>query len=168
MRTEAIRRSTVRRVHLAASTGALLIVASFLGATLAVETVGDESDVASVKHWIARALVVFVPVVVVAGITGRRLAGRSRGPIVSRKLRRMQLIAGTGILVLLPSALTLDHLAGAGRFDTAFAVVQTLELLAGASNVTLLALNFRDGMRMRAQRARGRRAAGAQRAAATL
>ena len=55
------------------------------------------------KHWIARALVVFVPVVVVAGITGRRLAGRSRGPIVSRKLRRMQLIAGTGILVLLPS-----------------------------------------------------------------
>lgn len=116
MRTEAIRRSTVRRVHLAASTGALLIVASFLGATLAVETVGDESDVASVKHWIARALVVFVPVVVVAAITGRRLAGRSRGPIVSRKLRR----------------------------------------------------NFRDGMRMRAQRARGRRAAGAQRAAATL
>ena len=168
MRPPTIRRSTVRRVHLAASTGALLIVVSFLGATIAVETVGAEPDVAAVKHWIARALVVFVPVVAVAGITGRWLAGRSRGPVVSRKFRRMQLIAGTGILVLLPSALTLDHLAGEGRFDAAFAVVQTLELLAGASNVTLLALNFRDGMRMRAQRARGRRAAGAQRAGATL
>jgi hypothetical protein len=167
MQPQAVRRSTVRRVHLAASTGALLIVLSFLGATIAVETVGTEPDVAAVKHWIARALVVFVPVVAVAGITGRRLAGRSRGPIVSRKLRRMQLIAGTGILVLLPSALTLDHLAGEGRFDTAFVVVQTLELLAGASNVTLLALNFRDGMRMRAQRARGRRVA-AQRAGAAL
>jgi hypothetical protein len=152
-------RSTVRRVHVAASTAALLLIATFLGATVAVETAGDEPDIAAVKHWIARALVVLVPVLMAAGLTGRRLAGRARAPVVGRKLRRMQLIAATGLLVLLPSALTLDRWAGEGRFDTAFALVQTVELLAGASNLALLALNFRDGMRLRGRRAHGRRAA---------
>ncbi len=49
--------------------------------------------------------------------------------------------------VLASRSLTCRSVAGA-----AFMIVQIVELLAGASNLTLLALNFRDGMAMRAKR----------------
>lgn len=38
--------------------------------------------------------------------------------------------------------------AQAGQFDTAFFAVQALELLAGATNIALLSLNLRDGLRI--------------------
>jgi hypothetical protein len=38
--------------------------------------------------------------------------------------------------------------ASAGSFDATFYAVQLLELAAGATNVTLLALNVRDGLRL--------------------
>ena len=37
---------------------------------------------------------------------------------------------------------------GAGEFDTAFYAVQALELAAGATNIMLLGLNMRDGLKM--------------------
>jgi len=131
-------------------------VATFLVATSAVELAGGEADVASVKHWIARMLVVMVAVMLTAGLSGRRLAGRSRAPVVRRKLARMKLITATGAFVLVPCAITLDRLAAAGRFDATFALVQIVELAAGAGNLALLALNFRDGLALRACRGRGR------------
>ena len=36
----------------------------------------------------------------------------------------------------------------AGSFDTTFYVVQVVELIAGATNLTLMGLNVRDGLRM--------------------
>jgi hypothetical protein len=149
-------RSALRRIHLIASLLALGVVASFLAATVSVELVGGEEDVRTVKHWIVRALFVLVPVMAAAGISGRRLAGASRAPLVRRKLRRMQLVGATGLLVLVPCAITLDRLAADGDLGLAFGLVQTVELLGGSLNLTLLSLNFRDGMALRAKRAPGR------------
>ncbi len=42
----------------------------------------------------------------------------------------------------------LNRWALAGSFDTTFYAVQALELLAGATNLTLMGLNVRDGLRM--------------------
>ena len=39
--------------------------------------------------------------------------------------------------------------AKAAEFDTTFYAVQTLELVAGATNVVLLGLNMRDGFQMK-------------------
>jgi hypothetical protein len=39
--------------------------------------------------------------------------------------------------------------ASAGEFDTGFYVAQALELAAGATNIALLGLNMRDGLRMK-------------------
>ena len=64
-------------------------------------------------------------------------------------MKRMRIIAGNGILVLIPSALFLASKARAGEFDTSFYVVQVLELAAGAMNIALLGLNLRDGLRMK-------------------
>jgi hypothetical protein len=44
--------------------------------------------------------------------------------------------------------------ASAGDFDAVFYAVQTRELVAGAANVALLALNMRDGFKMKGRRRR--------------
>ena len=63
-------------------------------------------------------------------------------------MRRMPIIAANGLLVLIPAALFLSWKAATDEFDSAFYAVQALELVAGAVNFTLLALNMRDGLRM--------------------
>jgi hypothetical protein len=71
---------------------------------------------------------------------------------VDVKARRMKGVAANGLLVLLPSAFVLASWANAGRFDGAFYALQGLELVAGAVNITLLALNMRDGLRLAGRR----------------
>jgi hypothetical protein len=83
-----------------------------------------------------------------AGGTGFVLSKGSRPGMISAKLKRMPLIAANGVLVLIPAALFLASKARAGEFDTAFYVVQALGILAGATNITLLGLNMRDGLRL--------------------
>ena len=58
-------------------------------------------------------------------------------------------IAGNGILLLIPSALFLASKASAGEFDTSFYLVQALELVSGGVNITLLGLNMRDGLKLK-------------------
>jgi len=50
--------------------------------------------------------------------------------------------------VLVPCAIFLNRWAAASTFDTTFYVVQAIELLAGATNLVLMGLNVRDGLRM--------------------
>jgi hypothetical protein len=63
----------------------------------------------------------------------------------------MPIIAANGLLFLVPCAIFLSRRASAGSFDATFYAVQLLELAAGATNVTLLALNVRDGLRLAAR-----------------
>jgi hypothetical protein len=60
----------------------------------------------------------------------------------------MPVIAGNGLLILVPAAIVLDRWAAAGVFDARFYVVQAVELLAGGTNLTLMGLNVRDGLRL--------------------
>lgn len=60
----------------------------------------------------------------------------------------LKIVAANGLLVLLPSAFVLASWANARRFDGAFYALQALELLAGATNIILLVLNMRDGLRL--------------------
>ncbi len=69
--------------------------------------------------------------------------------LVDAKIRRTQLIAANGILVLMPAAFFLAAKAKGGEFDAVFYSVQALELFAGAANIALLGLNMRDGLRMK-------------------
>lgn len=76
------------------------------------------------------------------------LAKSRKGRLVEAKKKRMPLIAANGLLVLVPCAIVLNRWAAAGSFDTTFCAVQVIELIAGATNLTLMSLNARDGMRM--------------------
>ena len=141
-------------VHGAAATVALLTIAVFWTATIATELAGDPAQIARVKQGIAWVLRVLVPAMVATGGSGRALAGPSPRGLPGKKLRRMKAAAALGLLVLVPAALLLARWAGAGQLGPAFQTVQVVELVAGAVNLALLGLNFRDGLRLRAARRR--------------
>jgi hypothetical protein len=89
-----------------------------------------------------------VPALAITGASGFRMAGTSTDPRIVSKKRRMPFIAGNGLLVLIPAALYLASLASRGEFGTNFYIVQAIELVAGAVNITLMSLNVRDGFRL--------------------
>ena len=138
-----------RRVHLVAGLLAPLCIATFFVATVLTELFGTPAAVAQLKSLIVTpGLWILIPAMAAAGGSGMFLARRRPGRLVDAKKKRMPVIAANGLLVLLPCALALDRWAGAGLFDARFYAVQALELIAGATNLALMGLNARDGLRL--------------------
>jgi hypothetical protein len=137
------------RVHASAALVATLIIALFFSSTVVVEAMGDHRAIAWVKtRIVAPGLFVLVPALVLTGGSGFMLSRGWRSPLVARKKRRMPVIAANGLLILVLAAVVLDQWAAAGAFDARFYVVQAVELLAGGTNLTLMGLNMRDGLRL--------------------
>ena len=82
------------------------------------------------------------------GGTGFSASKNRKGQLIAYKKKRMPFIAVNGLLILTPCAIFLSLWATAGVFDTRFYTVQGIELLAGATNMTLMGLNMRDGLKM--------------------
>lgn len=148
-------RSALRTLHAAGSTLGLVIITAFFVSTIIAEIGGDPGTIIRVKTGIFYALFALVPIMAVAGATGRRLAGKSQAPVVQRKMRRMRLVGINAALVLVPCVVALYWLASHGSLGRVFTAVQAAELAAGAANIVLLGLNLRDGLRMRGARAHG-------------
>ena len=138
----------IRFIHPLAGVVALTTIATFWLSTVLSELLGSQETVTAVKTAIPWGFLVLVPVLAAAGGSGFSLASKRRSNIVQRKLKRMPIVAANGILILIPAALYLAHKAAAGEFDSTFYGVQVLELLAGAVNICLLGLSFRDGLRL--------------------
>jgi hypothetical protein len=136
------------RVHLVAATVGLLTILTFWVSTIAAELTGSHDLITSVKQAIPWGLFVLVPALAATGATGAAMAGRSKEPALQVKRRRMVVIAGVGLLILVPSAIYLRDLAVSGDFGAAFVIVQGVELAAGATNLVLMALNACDGLRL--------------------
>jgi hypothetical protein len=141
-------KSTLVKVHAAAASLALLIIVSFFSSSLLSELLGSQQQVATVKNAIFYAVWFLIPFMAITGITGAKLAGKVKGGLIGKKMKRMPIIALNGLLILLPAAVYLRSLAMAEDFSTVFYVVQGVELLAGAINITLLSMNFRDGIKV--------------------
>jgi len=138
-----------KRVHLIAGILASLCIATFFLATLLIGLFGSHAAVAQLKSLIVTpGLWIVIPAMAAAGGSGMFLGKTRRGRLVESKQKRMPFIAANGLLVLVPCAIVLNCLAAAGTFDTTFYVVQAIELLAGATNLVLMGLNVRDGLRM--------------------
>jgi hypothetical protein len=144
--TRSPRRIALAAIHLVAAVSALLLLASFWLSTAYAELALDASGVAAVKRAIVRGIALLVPALVVTGVTGRLLAGPRAVGLAARKLARTKLAAANGVLVLVPCALALAHLAAVAPFSALFYGVQALELAAGAVNLVLLGRNARDGL----------------------
>ena len=138
-----------KHAHLIAGFLAPLCMATFFVSTILVELFGSHAAVAQLKSLIVTpGLWILIPAIAAAGGSGLFLSKSRRGRLVDTKKKRMPFIAANGLLVLVPSAIFLNRWATAGTFDTTFYVVQVIELIAGAINLTLMGLNMRDGLRM--------------------
>lgn len=139
----------IKIIHPVAGMVAMLTIATFWLSTALAELFASEVTVVAVKTAIPWGFLLLVPALAAAGGSGFAVAkGRQAGPI-GAKIKRMPWIAANGLLILVPSALFLASKAKAAEFDASFYAVQTLELIAGAVNVTLLGLNMRDGLKMK-------------------
>ncbi|MDF3861522.1 MULTISPECIES: hypothetical protein [Achromobacter] len=136
------------RIHAAAAMLTLLFLAAFWMSTVVSELFLSASAVAQVKIAIAYALWGFLPVMMLTAASGFLMGGKGRHPLLLAKRRRMPFIAINGLLILVPAAVFLSLRAQAGLLDRAFYGVQALELAAGAANLALIGLNFRDGLRL--------------------
>ncbi|RUU43952.1 FAD-dependent oxidoreductase [Mesorhizobium sp. M6A.T.Ce.TU.002.03.1.1] len=135
-------------IHPVAGTIALLTILTFWFSTVLAELFASDGTIIAVKTAIPWGFLLLVPAIAAAGGSGLALSGGRRAGVVGAKLRRMPVIAANGILVLIPSALFLAAKAHAAEFDTMFYAVQTLEMIAGATNIALLSLNMRDGLKL--------------------
>jgi hypothetical protein len=138
-----------KRVHLFAGLLALLCIATFFLSTTYVELLGSPEAVARLKSLVVMpGLWILIPALAATGGSGVFLSKSRRGRLVDAKKRRMPFIAANGLLVLVPCAIFLNRWAAVRTFDSTFYVVQAIELLAGAINLTLMGLNVRDGLRL--------------------
>jgi len=138
-----------KQVHFVAGLVAILSIAAFFVSTVIVELFGSHEAVATVKALIVMpGLFILVPAIAATGGSGFFLSKSRQGRLVETKTKRMPFIAANGLLVLIPCAIFLNRWAAAGTFDTTFYLVQGVELLAGAVNLTLMGLNIRDGLKM--------------------
>lgn len=138
----------LRRLHPIAGILGFMTIVTFWTSTVLSELFGSTETIVAVKLAIPWGLLILLPALAMAGATGFRVAGPSLEPRILSKKRRMPLIAGNGILILVPAALYLALLASRGEFGGRFYSVQAVELAAGAVNILLMSLNIRDGLRL--------------------
>jgi hypothetical protein len=138
-----------RWVHLIAGLLATLTIGTFFVSTVLAEIFGPPYLVTQVKSLIVSpGLWILVPAIAATGGTGFALSRSRHAPLVTAKKKRMPFIAGNGLLILIPCAIFLDLWASEGIFDSRFYLVQALELVAGGTNLVLMGLNMRDGLRL--------------------
>jgi len=138
-----------RRIHFLAGLLATLTIATFFSVSLFSELLGTKETIATVKALIVMpGLLLLIPAVAAMGISGVVLSRSRQGRLVAAKKKRMPFIAANGVLILVPCAIFLNRWAAAGTFDTTFYWVQGLEFLAGVTNLGLMGLNIRDGLKM--------------------
>ena len=138
----------ISKIHRAAGITAFLIIALFLASTISVELSGSHEGIALVKRTILFVIPLLVIAMATTGASGARLAGDNPKDLAKTKLKRMKVVAFFGVVILIPSAYYLNLLASQGDFGMLFMSVQGLELLAGATNLVLIGMNARDGIRL--------------------
>lgn len=145
-------RQTLSLIHRTAGALALATIAGFLTSTIAVELFGGGAEIRTVKVAILWCLPHLTLAMAATAVTGNILAGPHPIGRAAVKRARMRIVAPNGVLVLIPAALFLAWRASIGAIDESFYAVQAIEILAGATNLTLIGLNMRDGLAMTRRR----------------
>ena len=136
------------KLHAVAGVVGFLTILTFWTSTILSELFGSAETIAQVKSKILMGMFILIPSMAIAGGSGMAIGRRRKDAPARAKKKRMPIIAANGLLVLLPAAFFLEARANAGAFDVTFYIVQLIELIAGAANLTMMGLNIRDGRRM--------------------
>lgn len=141
-------------IHAIAGATAMIIITSFWISTLVSEIFLGYAAVATVKQAIVYGLFLLVPFMAATGGSGFALGKTRKGWLLDQKKRRMAIIGTNGLLVMIPAAIFLNGKAAAGEFDALFYAVQVVELIVGVVQLTLMSMNFRDGLKLAGKRPR--------------
>ena len=135
--------------HAAAGILAILTVATFWVSSLISELFLDHQAVVLAKGLIANyGIYGLIFMMASVGGSGFAIGKNKKNRFIDSKTKRMRFLALNALVVMIPSAYFLNTKAVNGEFDTIFYIVQVIELVAGAMQLTLLGLNFRDGLKM--------------------
>jgi len=136
------------KIHAFAGVIGFLTILTFWTSTLVSELFGTHATIMWVKAMILQGMFVLIPAMAIVGASGMSLGKQSFHPLARKKKKRMPIIGANGLFILVPAAFYLEAQAAAGSFDTRFYTVQMIELIAGAVNLSLMAINIRDGLRI--------------------
>lgn len=136
------------KIHAAAGGIAFLTILAFWTSTVFSELFTSHETIAIVKGFILKGMFILIPAMIIVGGSGMSMGAKRQDAPALRKKKRMPIIALTGLVVLLPAAIYLEMKASSGTFDTWFYLIQLVELVGGASNLTLMFLNILDGLMM--------------------
>ena len=136
------------RIHAVAGGIGFLMILTFWTSTVISELFAGPDTIAAVKAMILKGMILLILAMAIAGVSGMAMGRRRKDALTRAKKQRMPIIAANGLLILVPAAWFLAGKAASGAFDTVFYVVQAVELIAGAANLSMMGLNIRDGLRM--------------------
>jgi hypothetical protein len=134
-----------KQIHRIAALVALLCVSVFWLTTVIAELFFSLQHIIQVKHFVLSGLFLLIPAMAITAFTGMRMDRGGYLPRLEAKKGRMPILAGNGLLVLLPCAIYLANKAVHGELDRIFYAVQLLELAAGALQWNFLRRNMQDG-----------------------
>ncbi|MDT7827508.1 hypothetical protein RQM65_02370 [Pricia sp. S334] len=93
-------RTKIIMAHIVATAVGTLTISCFFIFSLIVEIMGETLFIKQVKTGILCCLPILFIAMPVFGLTGKKLAGNSKNPLVLHKLRRMKLVALNGAILI--------------------------------------------------------------------
>jgi hypothetical protein len=131
----------------------LAIIFLFFTASLVTQYWYAKDYIPAVKSLILQGMFWLIPMLVITGLLGLSLAQYRQASLIESKKKRMLWILLICIAVLLPAAYTLNSMAQEGEFNLWYSAIQFIEYIFDLIVLTLLVLNFRDGVRLVASEA---------------
>lgn len=142
-----MKRTTVLTAHIVATAVATLTISCFFTFSLIAEILGEPLFIQQVKTGILYGLPIMLIAMPILGLSGKKLAGNSKNPLVLNKMKRMKMVALNGV-ILISLAIYLYYHAIYKSIDTTFLYVQIAELVIGGINLALIGTNIRAGMQL--------------------
>lgn len=139
---------TLKNIHKIAATLAFLFITSFLTSTIIADIFATPAQIAQVKQTILLCIPGLILAMIATGKSAKILYPGTMTGAFKVKQRRMKIAAVNGTLILLPAAILLAKWSALDQFDSLYWSVQILEIIAGVTNLTMLGLNIRDGIRL--------------------
>ncbi|SGZ02193.1 Putative uncharacterized protein [Moritella viscosa] len=139
---------TLKNIHKTAAIFALVLITSFLTSTIIADLLATPQQITYVKSTILMFIPALILAMIVTGTSAKKLYPGAMKSVFKIKQTRMKVAAINGVIILLPAAIILARWSALGQFDGLYWTVQILEIIAGMTNLTMIGLNIRDGIRL--------------------
>lgn len=141
----------MKLVHKLSAITVVLTLTSFWVALIVSDFFLDNEALAVVRKGIVFGLIILIPAMILAKVSGGKLAANHTGnpELIEAKKKRAKWMAINGALIMVPAAFYLYHKSSIGEIDDMFRVVQAIELLVGSIQYYFVISNVKGGIALR-------------------